>query len=333
MDLYNHRHNREFFMEESVQTDSVSQADSSPAVETTSSSVSTETQASAAPEVVADSAVLAAPQVPTFTPNFKVKVLNKEYEIPESFRSIVKTPQDEKLVRETFEKAYGLEHVKGDRDRLKEEMRSLRPEYENLNNIAKNFQHFYKQNDLDSAFEVLGIPKNKVFEWAVAEAKRQELPPEQQQVYNERHQANRVAFEAQQRMQGYEQQLREIQVRTRESELSYAVSKPEVADLAKDFDRRNGEGAFRDEVIARGQFYWNRFGKDVSPDQIVTELVTRFFADRQAQATTQAPAPSARQAPPVIPNVSAQAGGTPASRKFNSIEDLKKEYNAKFANR
>lgn len=51
-------------------------------------------------------------ETPAFSPNFKLKVMEQEREIPELLRPLIKDAESEKAVRELVEKAYGLEYVK-----------------------------------------------------------------------------------------------------------------------------------------------------------------------------------------------------------------------------
>ena len=49
---------------------------------------------------------------PPFKPNTKYKVMDKEYEIPKELQAVMKDAASERMVRELYEKAGGLDVVK-----------------------------------------------------------------------------------------------------------------------------------------------------------------------------------------------------------------------------
>src|SRR5688572_23823320 len=57
-----------------------------------------------------------AAQTQQYTPNFKFKVLDKEHEIEERFRKLIKDADSEKMIRELHEKSFGIEAIKSQRD-------------------------------------------------------------------------------------------------------------------------------------------------------------------------------------------------------------------------
>src|SRR5688500_2643210 len=90
---------------------------------------STESESSVANDPAAEPAATPAPvaadtaqpAAPAYTPDFKVKIKGKEFEIDEMFRGLIKDADSEKKVKEFFEKAYGIDFVKQDRKALKDE--------------------------------------------------------------------------------------------------------------------------------------------------------------------------------------------------------------------
>ena len=71
--------------------------ESTPVETSTPTETPTETPA---PVETATPAEAPAPVTPEFTANYKFKVMDKEHEIPEAFRGIIKDAESEKLARE-----------------------------------------------------------------------------------------------------------------------------------------------------------------------------------------------------------------------------------------
>jgi len=213
-----------------------------------------------------------APQeAPQYQPNFKFKVKDAEHEIPEAFRSVVKDPETEKKVREIFEKAYGLDEVKQSRDKYQTQIKELtereQKQYAPIMRQVMEAEAHYKRNDIGAVFKTLGIPENKVYEWALHQAKLADLPEDQKRIYTQSEEARRQEYQAQTQMEQMREQMMTLQVSQRNQELSAALTKSDVAALVQAFDAKQGAGAFQDEAIRLGQYYYHTQGKDVPVGQ------------------------------------------------------------------
>lgn len=317
---------------ESATTDSSNNA---PAAET--AAPSTPASGSNAPES-GDQAVAAAS---VYTPNFKFKVMDKELEIPEKYRQLVKDATTEKEVKEIFEKAHGLDEVKKSRDTVREELKSFKSQAEPIVNIVKQASPLYQQaiqafeegnqvagvHKMTEAFKLLGISKKSLQQYIYADFKMEELPPEQKASYNRERELERQLQEREQRLAATEATYKQTAVQQRQFELNQALSTPDIASIAQSFDQRNGPGSFQNEIIHRGAFYAQQFGKDVSANEIIKEIIAKYNL-QAPQATTQSQVVQ-HQTVPVIPAVK---GGTqsPAGRSFKSLEDIKKYRAEKF---
>jgi hypothetical protein len=157
------------------------------------------------------------------------------------------------------------------------------------------------------------------------------MPPEQRQRIDQE-------YETRQRLEYFEranqellQAFQQTQTQQRTAELNGYLQRPDVAAAAQAFDQRAGrEGAFREEVIKRGQYY-ARLPEpvDIPVEQAVSEIL-RYVGPMnapqpQAEAQMEAPAPQAAVAPapkPVIPNIKGR-GTSPVKKAVKSIDDLR----------
>jgi hypothetical protein len=295
-----------------------------------------------APEVKTDAPVIAPGQVGApnpFTPNYKFKVLDKEHEIDPLFQTLIKDPDTEKKIKELHEKAFGLDSVKVDRQLLKEKIeKHYAPLEQQLTGMTKQIaqiDHMIENNDFDNFFKSLQIPEQTILEWAVKKAQLMDLTPQEQAAYNQQVQERNQLYNLQQQNADFQEQIFTQQVQARTAQLSQELSKPEVLNVVSAYDSRAGmPGAFKAEVIKRGQFYAHQ-GVDAPVDQVVKELLMlvgpqapqangiQQTVDNNAgiggQASQQQ---NPIQKPHVIPNVGAQ-GTSPAKRVVRSLDEIR----------
>jgi hypothetical protein len=153
------------------------------------------------------------------------------------------------------------------------------------------------------------------------------MPPEQRQQIDSQ-------YEKEQKLSYYEQANQELlnmyqtqQVQQRASELDSYLGRPEISQTASQFDARAGRpGAFRDEVVRRGQYYASiPNGKDISVEQAAKEVMMLVGTNYQSQ-DTQNPLPQqqGQESKPVIPNIKGRST-SPAKRVVRSLDDLRRK--------
>lgn len=332
-------------MENEIPNTSVEVPSSAPIVETPSTSPVVETPAftpGQAPSVGEKPVVPASGAVippPAFTPNLKFKVLDKEHEIDPLFHSLIKDADTEKKIKEMHEKAFGLDSVKVDRQLLKEKIeKHYAPLEQKFQGTLKGLQkvdNMIANEDYDNFFASLEIPEQKILQWAVKKAQLMSLTPEEQQAYNQNVQERNQLYQLQHQNAEFQEQLFTQQVQARTAQLSQELSKPEVLNVVAAFDSRAGmQGAFKAEVIKRGQLYAHQ-GIDAPVEQVVKEILSLVGhvvppapgqqrpEDNSAFPGGQAPQSNTpSQKPPVIPNVGGQ-GTSPAKRVVRSLDDIR----------
>ena len=270
--------------------------------------------------------------IPAYTPSYEVEVMDQKREIPERFRTLIKDADSEKEVKEIFSKAYGLEWHKPKYEENKKAYEKLTDDHKNLVDGVGLVRKSYEKGDFDTFFDILQIPQEKVLQWVAGKVKYEELPPDQKRIIDERRAAEVRARDAETSYDTLQGEFQKQLVSLKEQTLGLAMGQPTVRQFAADFEKRLGQGSFRQEVIRRGQLAWQTRKIDLSPDQAIKEVMdlVGFQGSPQAQqgqtSTTPASvAPVAR--PKVIPNIgSGQAA--PVKNKVKSIDELKKLANA-----
>lgn len=284
----------------------------------------------------------------TYTPNYKVKVLDKELEIPKEFQGLMKDTASEKMVREVFEKSYGLDTVKPKYQDLKTKyadasdrlshFESSVGELKNIYDSAVKEKNYLK---LDDFFSKMNMQEDVILNWALAKVQLNEMAPEQRQLVEGRINAERQAAEYSQRYNSTQEMISNQAVQMKMMQFESALAKPDTVTFATQFDQRFGKpGAFQEEVQRVGEMTWYREKRDLTPQQAINAVVAQYGnLVRQEQAPvpqmTEQGQPSApakkvvmRNTSNTIPNIGGK-GTSPLKSKPRSIEDLKalaKEY-------
>lgn len=301
--------------------------ESSEVVQEVSLTPAPETSAPASNDAPAPAAA-AAPTQP-WSPNYKVKAYDNEYEIPENFRSYI-NQENEKNFKEVFERSFAF-------DTIKQKYKDAQTKYQDVNGkfetVSKNLDKLskYVQNgDFDSFFNTIQIPEQEIQKWIYNKLQVQDLPKDQQQLYTKNSEYQRQLLSMQEQYEEMQNKLGEFEsykqqqaVQQRVSELDSVIGSPEYKSLAESYDARVGKpGAFKNEVILRAAAVANTTGKDLTPAEAVQELAKLVAWNNQngGQASGVAQKGAGR---PTIPSVSGKAS-SPVAPQVKTIEDLKK---------
>lgn len=279
-----------------------------------------------------DSSEESAKEQPAYTPNYKLKVMDQEKEIPEKFRELIKDAETEKEVREIFEKAYGLEFAKPKHEAREHQFNTLQAEHNQVIGSINEIKHLYQKGDMDGFFEKLAIPPQKVLQYALEKLKYEELPPEQKAMIDAQKNAEKERYRVERESQTNTSYLQNQVAQARRMVLDSELARPDVKSMVDTFDSRMGKpGAFVQEVIRRGKLTWIESGYkvDLTPRQAIDEVVKLFGLEDGGQASSNptqagAPASAAKPKTATIPNVGAGRPSAPLKSKPKSIEDLKK---------
>lgn len=270
-----------------------------------------------------------------YIPNTKIKVYDKEYDIPEAYKSLMKDEASEKEVRELFNKAYGLDGMKPKYQKLQENYQTTTQEFGQLKGEISKLSKYVQLKDYDSFFEALQIPEETLRDWMYEKLKRSQLPADQKAVYDREQALRREYYNQDDQRQKLEsdlatrnQQFSEVQTRELQIKLNEAISKPDVASLAKEVDARLGDNAFLNEVIEIGSKRFEQTGQITPPEEIVAELAGRYgkfiSSPPNVQGANRGSATMAAQkSNPVIPNTGS-GSSSPVKQKINRISDIKK---------
>lgn len=269
-------------------------------------------------------------------PNFKFKVKDKELEFDDAFKGVIKSKDLEERLRDLHLKAHGIDEVKTSRDTFKKQAEEWQGKFSTVEKSLSTLGSFVQRRDYTSFFDALKIPKQDIINYAIQELKYQELTPEQRSVVDQQRQQQLDLYQAQAQTQTYQQQLADLAVKQANFEIDQAIAAPDVASVAQAFDARAGkQGAFREEIVKRGQFYENVHKVSPPASQLAAELLNLIGVQAPAQQGQGAPSQgtTSQQAQvvqnqsqkPTIPAFQGGSSTKTATKKVpTSVEDLRK---------
>lgn len=313
----------------------------------------TETQQAAAEQTTDQQTVTDPPvEAPatTWTPDWKYKVRDQEFEMDDWAKNAVKDEDTYKKVLDLYTRGHGLETIKTERDQFKKDFADLR---DSVNHVAGITQKYYQdptnpQHVASVAREfiqALNLPPQMFLQYAIDEVNYRNLPPEQKQAIDMQRQMEAERVQLQQQNQQLQEQQGATQQQHYEQLLDYKMADPTVLPVVQEYENRVGKpGAFRELVIQRGIFHSQMNNKIITPDQAVNEVIqllginpggtqtqtganagTQFNQPQQQQM--QQPTPQqqaiAQSQKPVLPNVSGQSGASPVKKTYSSMEQIR----------
>ena len=261
--------------------------------------------------------------VDDFVPNHKFKVMDEEHEFDDFMKPVVNRDNQERI-RELYEKANGLDHVKTKYASLKEQYGQTEQKYNQQSESLGYMGSLINEKNYDTLFNELKISDEDIMAHALKKIEYQNLPEEERQMHE-----NAAAND--QRVQNleyenniYKKQIYDNRTHDRVTELDRHLASDEVKSVMEEFDGRVGTpGAFRNEVIQRGKMAFMAEKQDISVQEAVGQVIGLYGNRPSPVEAAQTPSQTVvNRQRPVIPNV--RSGGHSPARKYpTSIEDLK----------
>lgn len=269
-----------------------------------------------------------------YTPNLKFKVLDQEKEFDEWIRPAV-NKENEAKIRELYEKAHGLDHVKTQRD----SERTAKAQYEGqLNELMTEIQELgeIKSKDLGMFFAKLGIPKQDVAKWVLSQAEAMEavekLPENMKGIYNQVEEIRNQNFELQKQLQLRDSGRQAEVLQAKRAELASTLSSPDIKPLVEEYDTRLGKpGQFQQLVIRHGAAEYEASGgkRMLSAEEAAKEVIQILglkpaTPSKADGGSTQTQKVVTAAKPAVLPNVGSGSASPTAKAPVSSIADLRK---------
>lgn len=285
------------------------------------------------PEVEASGEEGTEPETPAYQPNYKFKVLNEEKEFDEFIRAAIKDADTEKKARELYEKAYGIDHVKAQRDEERTAKTRVENEYHQLMDEIAELGEIRKK-DYGLFFKKLGIPKQEIAAWIYREAQAldatEKLPENLKSVYTDIEELRHQNYLLQKKMEAADSGRQSAVLQARRTDLTNVLVAPETKTLVDQYDARLGKpGSFEQMVIRHAAAEWeaSQGKRDLSAREAVNEVIQMLgltpTPPGQASGSTQSPKVVAPPKAAVLPNVGSGTATPTVAKKPQSIADLR----------
>lgn len=297
---------------------------------TTQQASSTQTSVSEGMNTAANAAQV--PVMPAYTPNFKFKAYEKEYEVDELFRPLIKDADTEAKIKALHSKAYAL-------DPMKEKLEGTRKEFDGFRGTAEpklraydQFNKILENKDWDTFFKKLGVPNEEIFGYVEKQLALMNAAPDQRAEYERNMQLRQQAYAQEEQIRQYQTAYEQQATQARTMQLESLMSRPEVQRYAGAWDEKAGSiGAFRQLVVDEAVAAWHMTGQDWSAEQAVQHVINKYgkvvagFNGQQSQPQTYGgqQQTSPQGTPPVIPNIAGR-GTSPIKKVPKSLDDIKK---------
>lgn len=290
-------------------------------VETSSGSESTDTDTDVESDVE---------ETPKYVPDYKLKVYDEEKELDDPFlKNLIKDADSEKKVKEIAQKYLGFDTLKSKNERTRAELQHFQQSMQPVIQTYNEASNCLAKKDFDGLFEVLQIPTDEIFKYAIKKAEEAQMPEYQRQQMHQQRQIEKEREMLQGQNQSLQQQQYNQLSQFRAQELSWVMQRPEVTSVAQAFDAKNGQGSFRQAVVNQGLAHYAATGQDLSAEQAAMAVVKTLggFVTQtplNGQSSTQTiPLIKQSEKPPIIPNVTGR-GTSPVKKQVRSIADLKR---------
>lgn len=266
-----------------------------------------------------------------FNPSFKFKVYDEEKEFDEMFKPLVKDKSSEAKVKELHEKAYGLDVIKPKYKKVREERDTLKEELLGQQQAWNYLTELKKNKDYDTLFKEIQIPKEELYKFVIDDYKRSQ-DPEAAKLHDQYSEARRQNYKMQKENEQFKTQQQTYILQERQRMLDETLKQNK--DFVSAYEKENGEGKFKQDVINFAANHFKMTGEDLSPMEAV-KRVTNYYKysnpnlfnnNNNNQQSVQQPANNQQPSlqPKVIPNVGKGSSNAGGKKTFRSLDELKK---------
>ena len=274
-------------------------------------------------------AIESEPSPGEYEPNYSYSVKGEDFSFDERLHPIIKDKGTEEFLRDTFTRAQGLDSVKSRLETYEKDFGSLQEQHAATQNENNGFRttlerlNQLKDQDPHAFQRQWGLPDKWVLDRATEILEYNENPAQARAV--ERAYEDRAAsWQHEQDLHRETEKSQQIEQQLHGMKMEQAMRGQDVNDFAKNYDKRMGEGAFRSQVNEYGslQYYQNK--RYVDPQVCVAEVygkLRNIFGEPAVSLN-----PSAGGAPSEvsrIPNLGRGRSGSPTTKRFNTLAELR----------
>jgi hypothetical protein len=264
------------------------------------------------------------PPVDEYVPNYKFKAYEKDFEFEDWARAAIKNKEAEEKARALHAKAYAHDDLREKYTKVQE----YRTKYDNIEKNISKLEKLLNTGDVGGFFEGLGYNKETATQmlskYVLDQINYKEMPEDQRKAFDHQRMVEKKAMTYEEQVTSMQSKLEEYETRQLDTELSLNLNDPTVSEIVRAYDERMGKpGAFREEVILRGDSLSRQMGRIATPKEVVAQMAD--FAKKLIGPLESYQQPTVPARPkPALPNIQSRGNTSPAKQRFNNLEDLEK---------
>lgn len=253
--------------------------------------------------------------------------MDQEHAIADFLQGAITNAEQEKLVKDLYEKSMGLDFVKPKFQAFQDKYTTLEKQHTQLNSGLSRLSEMVNKNDFRGFFQALKIPREKIFEYALNELNYDGLPPEQKSQIERQRQMEQQLAQTQQYASQMQAQHEQMMATAMSHQIDQSLARDEVKQVSEAFDARMTQAGrperFKQLVLERGYLLSERAGKTVPPEQAVAEVMALLGGGSVSQSAPSQAAAAQQGPPPVIPHVAGRAA-SPARKAPKNLDEIRK---------
>lgn len=257
-----------------------------------------------------------------YTPNYKFKVHDQEYEIDPEFRDVIKDKNVEDKIRDIYTKAYGLETAQKSRDNWKSKYEETTEKVKVYSDIFDVPMKLYKDGKKTDAVRAT-FSDEDILEAAKHLLKLNQAPADERERLEREFANNRESYSRQDEINDIIKKAQLAEYEAIQARIDLELSRGEVTDVAKFIDSKFGAGYFKNEVNLYGDTQY-KAGKKIQPDEAVKAVYEKYktfytpgTVPTANQTVNKVVAPNASK---TIPNLKS-SGSSGRTGKVKSVDD------------
>lgn len=265
--------------------------------------------------------------VSEFTPNFKYKVKDEEFDFDDRVQSVIKTQDDEDYFRDIYTRAGGIDSYKQKVNDYESKVTELTSGVDELSQGFHKIKTLRDDGNMSELVHTLGIKEDDIVNYALELAKKNQLPQEERERITQNQTFERENTALKSRLDSLEAQnqtnMKNSQAQNDFQELQGLVSQD--SSLA---NAMKGKGLdLQAEIINTGMSEFGRRGEDISIVDAFNLVKQKYGWLEQVPNQEVAPVIDQKQSLPIVKGGSS----APVSDEITSIDQLQKLYDSKFS--
>lgn len=272
-----------------------------------------------------------------YSPDYKFKVRNEEFEFDEKLRPLVTNKDVEDHLRDLYTKSHGIDYLKKGLDEKSNtitELSSGKSQLENeFNSMKEGFVRLgeMSRNDFTSFQKSMEISDDAILKRAEEIIDYRSADNDRRHEIDKIHQDRMSKYHDEDNLSSLQKENQELRRTQHQLAFNQAMSDSGVIEFKTGFEKRMGEGSFNAEVQHYGSFIYNTQKRYISPSEAIGAVMNRYkpFVETvnpvvTSNNTVEGNSTQSNKIPNPIPSLGSGKPVSPTKRRFKSFDEMRK---------